>query len=181
MTPNKSLIAMNNVEQRILFIRGQKVMLDSDLAELYQVSTKRLNEQVKRNAKRFPEDFMFKLTLEESTDLLSSRSQFATLKRGQNIKYVPYAFTEHGAVMLAAVLNSPVAVEASIQVVRAFVRLRSILSAHKELAEKLEALEKKTDSQFQVVFELIAKYIKPDKEQESKRIGFTTDRAKSST
>ena len=168
------------IEQRILMLRGQKVMLDSDLAVLYGVTTKRLNEQVKRNLHRFPEDFMFQLDAEETEAL---RSQIATLKtagRGQHRKYFPYAFTEHGAVMLASVLNSPVAIDASIQVVRAFVKLRSILAAHKELAKKLESLEKGTEAKFKVVFDLIAKYLKPKPTDSNKRnqIGFSTDKAK---
>ena len=114
-------------------------MLDSDLAELYGVTTKRLNEQVRRNIDRFPEDFMFRLSIPEADIIIRSRSQIATLKKGQNIKYAPLVFTEHGAVMLASVLNSKIAVEASIKVVRAFVRLRSVLAAHKELAKKLDA------------------------------------------
>jgi len=115
-------------------------MLDSDLAELYQVSTKRLNEQVKRNKRRFPTDFMFQLSVEEAQVL---RSQTATSKgRRGGRRYRPYAFTEHGAVMLATVLNSPVAVQASIQVVRAFVKLRELLSTHRKRAKKLADLEK---------------------------------------
>ena len=118
-------------------------MLDRDLAELYGVPVKRLNEQVKRNSDRFPDDFMFQLTLEEGKALRLSRSQFATLNRGSNLKYRPYAFTEHGTVMLANVLRSPVAVRASIQVVRAFVHLRQMLATNEDLARKIEALERK--------------------------------------
>jgi ORF6N domain len=162
------------VEQRILFIRGQKVMLDSDLGQLYGVSTRVLNQAVKRNLKHFPEDFMFRLTLEEANEILASRSQIVILKRGQNVKYAPYAFSEHGAVMLASVLNSKIAVSASIQVVRAFVRLRSILGAHKELAKKLESLDRKTDRKFKVVFELISKYLKSSENSSKKQIGFKT-------
>lgn len=139
---SEALATVDTVEQHILVIRRQKVMIDADLARIYNVTTRRLNEQVKRNRQRFPEDFMFQLTMEEAKTLLASRSQIATLKRGQNIKYAPYSFTEHGAVMLASVLNSPVAIEASIQVVRAFVRLRTILAVHQEFAQKLEALER---------------------------------------
>jgi hypothetical protein len=165
------------VEERIILIRGKKVMLDSDLAEIYGVNTKRLNEQVKRNRNRFPEDFMFQLTFEEAEAVLVSRSQIATLKRGKNIKYAPYAFTEHGAVMLASVLNSPIAVEASIQVVRAFIRLRSIIAANKELARKLDNLEKRTDTRFKVVFDAIRKLMKaPVKPRQ--RIGFKIDENK---
>src|SRR5947209_3552584 len=125
-TPPDSGLAVDDVSDRIVVIRGRRVMLDADLATLYRVSPKRLNEQVKRNRARFPEDFLIQLTLEEARALVASRSQIATLKRGRNLKYAPYAFTEHGAVMLAAVLNSPVAIDASIQVVRAFVRLRAL-------------------------------------------------------
>jgi hypothetical protein len=106
LVPQK-LISIESVEQRIFLIRGQKIILDADLAQLYGVTTKRLNEQVKRNRNRFPEDFMFRLSSEEGASILDSRSQIATLKRGQNLKYAPYAFTEHGAVMVANVLNSP--------------------------------------------------------------------------
>ena len=124
-------------------IRGQKVILDSDLARIYGVTTKRLNEQVKRNAKRFPSDFLFQLTPTEAESLLRSRSQIATLKRGTNIKYLPYAFTENGAVMAANVLNSPAAVRMSVFVVRAFVQMRDLLGGTKELAKQLADLEKK--------------------------------------
>lgn len=154
-------VDINPIEKRILFIRGCKVLLDSDLATLYGVTTKRLNEQVRRNFKRFPEDFMFQLTFPEVQELLFSRSQIATLKRGQNIKYAPYVFTEHGAVMLASVLNSAIAIKASIQVVRAFVRLRSLLAAHKELAQKLARLERTTNARFQIVFDLIKRDAEP--------------------
>ena len=138
---------------------------------LYGVTTKRLNEQVKRNIDRFPGDFMFQLTKEEYESL---RSQFATLKptgRGRHRKYLPYVFTEHGAVMLANVLNSPVAIRASIQVVRAFIRLREILATHKELARKLDEMEKKYDTQFKVVFEAIRKLMTPPREAR-RPIGF---------
>jgi len=123
-------------------IRGQKVILDSDLAHIYGVPTKRLNEQVRRNAKRFPSDFLFQLTAREVDSL---RSQFATLKsgRGQHRKYLPYAFTENGTVMAANVLNSPAAVRMSVFVVRAFVQMRELLGSTKDLAKQLAALERK--------------------------------------
>jgi hypothetical protein len=120
-------------------IRGEKVILDSDLARLYGVTTKRLNEQVKRNRERFPDDFMFRLTAKESAD---SRSQIATLKRGQNVKYLPNAFTEHGAIMAANVLNSQRAVQISVFVVRAFLKMRVLLGDKREWAKQLAALEK---------------------------------------
>lgn len=160
--------SVETIERRIYLIRGHKVMLDSDLAEIYGVTTKRPNEQVKRNRDRFPEDFMFQFTAEETEELM--RSQFATASK-RNVRFRPYAFTEHGAVMLASVLNSSIAVAASIQVVRAFIRLRSILAAHKELAHKIAAMEKKYDSQFKTVFEAIRQLLEPPR-QPRRRIGF---------
>ena len=160
------------LEQQIFVIRGRRVMLDADLAMLYGVLPKRLNQQVKRNRARFPADFMFQLSVEEAKALLASRSQNATLKRGRNVKYAPFAFTEHGAVMLASVLNSPAAIEASLHVVRAFVRLRELLAGHKELAEKLDALEKKYDHQFKAVFEAIRQLMNPVPRTLGARIGF---------
>jgi len=124
--------------------------LDTDLGRLYGVTTKRLNEQVKRNRERFPDDFMFQLTMEEADRLRRSRSQIATLKRGQNIKYLPYAFTEHGAIMAANVLNSHRAVQMSVFVVRAFIKMRSILTDTRDLARKLAALEKELKGRLDV-------------------------------
>jgi hypothetical protein len=124
-------------------IRGQKVIFDSDLARIYGVTTKRPNEQVKRNAKRFPSDFLFQLTPTEAESLLRSRAQIATLKRGMNIKYLPYAFTENGAIMVASILNTPAAVRMSVFVVRAFVQMRDLLGSTKDLAQQLARLEKK--------------------------------------
>jgi hypothetical protein len=146
-------IVAGPVEGRILFIRGHKVLLDSDLAELYGVSVKRLNEQVKRNAERFPEDFMFRLTADEFKAL---RSQIATSKiaRGGR-RYLPFAFSEHGAIMAASVLNSRRAVEMSVFVVRAFVRLREILATHKRLAAKVSELERRLGTQDERVQEVI--------------------------
>lgn len=175
MASDKPIIPAERIERRILLIRSQKVMLDSDLAELYQVETKVLNQAVKRNLERFPADFMFQLTPEETKSL---RSQIVTSKKGRGgRRYPPRVFTEHGAVMLASVLNSPVAVQASIQVVRAFIRLRGILAAHKELAHKLEELEKKYDKQFKAVFDAIRQLMEPP-EPKRKRIGFKPRRKK---
>jgi ORF6N domain len=132
------------VESRILFIRSRKVLLDSDLAELYQVTVKRLNQQVKRNVERFPEDFMFRLTPEENKVL---RSQIATSNRGRGgRRYLPFVFTEHGAIRAASVLNSPRAVEMSIFVVRAFVRLNEMLASNRELATKVMELDRPEDT-----------------------------------
>jgi hypothetical protein len=145
-------------------------MLDNDLAGLYGVSTKALNQAVKRNLARFPADFMFRLTRTETDEL--NRSQFVTgSQKHRDPRFPPYAFTEHGVVMLASVLNSPVAITASLQVVRAFVRLRSILAEHQELARRLEALEKDTKNNFKAVFELIEKYLKATP-KERRQIGF---------
>ena len=163
------MVLAQRAESRILLVRGHNVMLDSDLAELYRVSTKRLNEQVRRNHDRFPEDFMVQLTPKETEAL---RSQSATSKRGRGgRRYRPYAFTEHGAVMLASILNSPVAIEASIQVVRAFLRLRAIMATHKNLARKLAELERKYDKQFKVLFDAIRELMAPPKKAR-KQIGF---------
>lgn len=139
-----NLLPLETITQRIVVFREQKVLLDSDLATLYGVETRRFNEQVRRNTERFPEDFMFQLTQEEWDSL---RSRFATLKmgRGQHRKYLPYAFTEHGAIMAATVLNSSRAVEVSIYVVRAFVRLREMISSNKELAKRLDELEQRIE------------------------------------
>jgi hypothetical protein len=139
------------VESRIFVLRGQKVILDSDLAELYGVPVKRLNEQVKRNQERFPPDFMFQLSAEE---LSSLRSQNATSKRGGR-RYLPYAFTEHGAIMAATVLNSDRAVEMSVFVVRAFVRLREMLSTNQQLSGKIDELERRLDTHDASIQELI--------------------------
>jgi len=139
-----ALVAIEAIASRIVVLRGERVMLDSDLAALYGVTIKRLNEQVKRNLARFPSDFTFQLTREEWGFL---RSQFATLEagRGQHRKYLPYAFTEHGAIMAAMVLNSPHATEVSVYVVRAFVELRDTLLTHKELAKRLDELESRLE------------------------------------
>jgi hypothetical protein len=144
------MLPLEAITHRIVVVRGQKVLLDSDLAALYDVGTKRFNEAVKRNLTRFPADFMFQLSAEEFAPL---RSQFATLNdagqpagRGRHRKYLPYAFTEHGAIMAASVLNSPRAIEVSMYVVRAFVRLREAALQHKDLAKRLDSLEEKTES-----------------------------------
>ena len=153
--------AVRGIEDRILTIRGSRVMLDSDLAKLYGVTTKRINEQVKRNRRRFPEGFMFQLTLNEASNVLVSRSQIATLKQGQNIKHAPHVFTEHGAIMLASVLNSPTAIQASVFVVRAFVRMRSIIADYAKLVARVDELEQKFDDSFRHVFSAIRGLMTP--------------------
>ena len=153
-----SLVPMEHIERAIIVVRGEKVMLDKELAEIYGVETKVLNQAVKRNFSRFPTDFMFQLTAEEWESL---RSQFVTLKRGEHRKYLPYTFTEHGALMLANVLNSERAAQTSVMVVRAFVKLRQMLASNAELARKLDAMEKKYDAQFRVVFDAIRQLMSP--------------------
>ena len=170
MASKESLIPAERIEQKILFLRGEKVMLDRDLANLYRVSTKVLNQAVKRNLKRFPEDFMFQLNAEEAAEL--SRSQFVTLKRGQNIKYRPYVFTEQGVAMLSSVLHSDRAIEVNIAIMRVFVRLREFVASNKELARKLAELERKNDAQFKVVFDAIRQLMAPPPEPKKGRIGF---------
>lgn len=165
-----SLVPSERIEKRIFAFRGQRVMIDTDLAELYGVTTKRLNEQVRRNIKRFPSDFMFQLTRVEDESL---RSQIATLKggRGQHRKYLAYAFTEQGVAMLSSVLNSERAVQVNIEIMRTFVRLRQLLATNAQLARKLEALEKKYDAQFKVVFDAIRHLMTPP-EPKKRNIGF---------
>ncbi len=184
MPESRSLIPSERIERSILLIRGQKVMLDSDLASLYEVETKRLVEAVKRNIERFPEDFMFQLTWEEAGILRSHfatssphdteplRSQNATLKRGKHLKYRPYAFTEQGVAMLSSVLRSPRAVAVNIEIMRAFVRLRQMLLSHADLARKLDALEKRYDSQFKVVFDALRQLMQPPPAKPKRSIGF---------
>lgn len=171
------LVPVERIEKAILLIRGQKVMLDRDLADLYGVATKVLNQAVRRNLPRFPDDFMFQLTAEEGESL---RSQVVTLKagRGQHRKYLPYAFTEQGVAMLSSVLNSDRAVEVNIAIMRAFVRLREIMSTHKDLARKLAELERKLgqhDEKFAVVFEAIRQLMAPPPARTKPRIGFHQD------
>jgi hypothetical protein len=167
---NHALIPPERIERAILLIRDQKVMLDTDLAELYGVAVKVFNQAVRRNRERFPDDFMFQLTDAEWEAL---RSQIVTSKSGRGgRRYLPYAFTEHGALMAATVLNSPVAIQVSIQVVRSFVHLRQLMVNHAELARKLDALEKKYDAQFKVVFDAIRKLMAPPPEPKRGRIGF---------
>ncbi len=172
---NLSIIPAERIERRIILLRGQKVLLDFDLAGLYEVETRALNQAVQRNLERFPEDFMFQLTREEAEQVLRSqivilndettgnaqkkqgslRSQIVTLKRGQHLKYAPYAFTEQGVAMLSSVLRSPRAVLVNIAIMRTFVQLRQMLASNAGLARKLAALEAKYDEQFKIVFDAI--------------------------
>ena len=164
-----------NITPLILTIRGRRVILGADLAALYQVPTKRLNEQVKRNAERFLKSSCLSFTKAEAEELRASRSQFATLKRGQNIKYLPRVFTEHGALMAANVLNSPQAVAMSVAMVKAFgFRLRQMVLSVEDLARKVDAMEKKYDAQFKAVFDAFRQLMTPP-DPPRRKIGFKTD------
>ena len=160
MASNQSVIPVERIEKAILLIRNQKVILDTDLATLYGVDTKVLVQAVKRNIDRFPQDFMFQLSQEEFAIL---RSQSVTSSDWGGRRYPPYAFTEQGVAMLSSVLRSSRAIRVNIEIMRAFIRLRQILASHVELARKLDALEKKYDAQFKVVFEAIRKLMVPPK------------------
>lgn len=166
------VVKAGKIEQRILLIRGEKVIIDSDLAEFYGVTTKRLNEQVKRNKDRFPEDFMFQLSKEEKAEVVANCDHLSKLKYS---KTLPYAFTEHGTIMAANMLNSKTAIEMSIFLVRAFVKLRETISQHKELARKINQLEHKLtdhDGQIQILIQAIRQLINPDPPPKKRRIGF---------
>jgi hypothetical protein len=170
--PYKTQPAPTRIELLIYTIRGLRVMLDSDLAKIYGVTTIRLNEQFRRNRKRFPEDFAFQLASEEFADL---RSQFAISSLHGGRRYLPWVFTEHGALMLGNILNSKTAVEASVRVVRAFVLMREQLTATKELAQKLGELESRVsghDESIQNLFEAIRQLIEPPLPEDRKQIGF---------
>jgi hypothetical protein len=170
VNPPAISVPLDRIERSILLIRGEKVMLDADLAELYGVETKALNQAVKRNPERFPEDFMFRLTQAEAEEL--NRSQIVTgSQKHRDPRFPPYAFTEHGVLMLANVLNSERAALTSVQIVRAFVRLRQMLASNSELARKLAALEKKYDAQFKIVFDAIRQLMTPPEPKRSE-IGF---------
>ncbi len=166
----KALIPVELIEKKILLIRGEKVMLDADLAELYQVETFNLNKAVKRNIDRFPQDFMFQLIKQEADSLRFQIGMSKTEGRGGR-RYLPYVFTEHGVAMLSTVLNSEIAVKVNIEIMRAFVRLRQMLASNAELARKLDALEKKYDAQFKVVFDAIRQLMTPPVTKKRK-IGF---------
>ena len=166
-----SLIPLERIQLSILIIRSERVILDTDLALLYGVATKRLNEQVRRNRKRFPEDFVFQLSKAEKDEVVANCDHLQKLKFSSTL---PYAFTEHGAIMAANVLNSDRAVEASVQVVRAFVQLRNLVSSHKEIAAELAKVEvhvAKHDKEIRLIFEAIRQLMMPSAKKPS-RIGF---------
>jgi phage regulator Rha-like protein len=169
----QELIPLERIEQKIFLIRGLRVMLDTDLAEMYGVEVKQLKRQVRRNIDRFPSDFMFELSKDEYHAL---RCQFGTLKRGTHSKYLPYAFTEQGVAMLSSVLNSSRGIQVNIAIMRVFVKLREILSAHKELAYKLTELERRIEKhggEIRSIFKAIRQLMAPP-EKPRRRIGFNT-------
>ncbi len=162
----------HTITEKIYFIRGQKVMLDRDLAEMYDVPTKALKQAVKRNIERFPEDFMFALTKQEAEEI--SRSQNVTLKQGENIKYLPFAFTEHGVLMLSSVLKTKRAVQVNIQIMRVYAKMRELLVTHKDILLKLEVIEKKVyknEEDISIVFNHLKQLIAQPKTRKE-RIGF---------
>ena len=172
MAKSKALVKVGTIQQRILLIRGEKVIIDADLADAYGVPTRRLNEQVKRNRERFPEDFMFQLSADEKAEVIANCDHLDKLKFS---KALPHAFTEHGAIMVASILNSPKAIEVSVFVVRAFVQLREVIAGHKELARKMAQLERKLgdhDEQIMVLVEAIKQLMDPKPPPKTRRIGF---------
>ena len=163
------VVSSEPIEQRIFLIRGHRVLLDSDLADLYEVTTKQLNQQVRRNRGRFPKDFMFQLTAQEADRL---RSQFVTSNIGRGgRRYAPLVFTERGVAMLSSVLNSERAIRVNITIMRAFVRMRQLVAVHADLLRKVEALERKYDVQFKIVFNAIRRLMAPPAKPKG-RIGF---------
>ena len=176
MAKSKAIVEVGNIRQRILLIRGEKVIIDADIAEAYGVTTKALNQAVRRNADRFPPDFMFRLTKEEKLEVVTNCDHL------QNLKFSPvnpFVFTEHGAIMAASVLNSTKAIEVSVFVVRAFVQLRQTIAGHKELARKIAKLERKLsdhDDQILILVEAIKQMMDPKPLPKKRRIGFHSDR-----
>jgi hypothetical protein len=171
---NTSIIPAERIEGRILLIRDEKVMLDSDLAELYEVETKYLIRTMKRNIERFPSDFMFQLTMPEFEIL---RCQFGTSSSDHwgGRRYPPYAFTEYGVAMLSGILNSPRAIQVNIEIMRAFSRLRRMLATHSDLDKKMQQLEKKYDAQFKVVFDAIRELMNPAELPTKGKIGYLSE------
>ena len=167
-----ALLAVEAIAGRIIVLRGERVLLDADLAVLYGVRTKVLNQAIKRNADRFPEDFVFRLTPEEKTEVVTNCDHLVRLKFSYAL---PYAFSEHGAIMAANVLNSTRAIQTSVHVVRAFVRLRQMISTNKELARRLDELEARYDRQFKAVFDAIRELMTPPEPPKKRRIGFISD------
>ena len=168
MAGSQSIVPTERIERAILYIRGEKIMLDRDLAELYGVETRALVQAVRRNRERFPQDFMFQIAREELRGL---RSQIVISKGRGGLRRLPYAFTEQGVAMLSSVLKSKRAAAVNVEIMRAFVRLRSLLASHADLSRKLDALEARYDSQFKIVFDAIRELMTPP-EPKRRRLGF---------
>jgi hypothetical protein len=167
-----NLITVGEIEKRIYFIRGVKVMLDRDLAELYEVETRVLNQAVRRHIKRFPEDFMFQLTKTEFNNLISQ----IVISSWGGVRKMPLAFTEQGVAMLSGILNSDRAIEVNIQIMRAFVKLRHMILGNDELKRELDELRKQTDERFQIVFAILDKLV-PEDEESKRKIGYIESKA----
>ena len=173
MSTNETMVPLEQIQQTILLLRGQKVLLDADLARLYGVKTKALVQAVKRNIDRFPADFMFQL---DQGELRTLRSHIVTSSQWGGRRYPPYAFTEQGVAMLSSVLRSPRAIRVNIEIMRTFVRIRGLLLSHQSLARKLETMERKYDTRFRVVFDAMRQLMKPPGEEDTPAaIGFHTD------
>jgi hypothetical protein len=176
MPQKKAIVPVGKIEQRILLIRGEKVIVDTHLAEFYGVPTKRLNEQVKRNKARFPDDFMFQLSAKEKTEVVANCDHLSKLKYS---KTLPYAFTEHGSIMAASVLNSKRAVEVSVYIVRAFVKIRLMIAENKELSRKIVQIERHLTEHDEQIIELIKaikQLLKPKPPPKKRRIGYHADK-----
>lgn len=172
MAEDKSIISIGKIENRILLIRGEKVIIDADLAEFYSVATKRLNEQVKRNANRFPNDFMLQLTKDEKSKVVANCDHLEKLKYSKSL---PYAFTEHGAIMAASVLNTRRAIEVSVFIVRAFIKMRQFIAGQKELQRKISLIENRLTEHDEQIFELVSlikQLLNPKPPPKKRRIGF---------
>lgn len=169
MKRRKIIIPNETITDKIYLVRGQKVMLDKDLAELYGVETKRLKEQVRRNKYRFPESFMFELTVDEYTAL---RSQIATLKRGKHSKYLPFAFTEHGILMLSSVLNSELAIKMSVHIIETFVQLRKLANNYEEIITKIQQMDSRYSEQFSEIYEVLQRLLEKPIEEPRQKIGY---------
>ncbi|MBU3965701.1 ORF6N domain-containing protein [Patescibacteria group bacterium] len=174
------IVPEERIEHKIFFIRGKKVMFDKDLAELYGVETRTLNQAVRRNIKRFPSDFMFQLDKKELEIWQSQflRSQFVTLKRGQHIKYSPYVFTEQGVAMLSSVLNSGRAIQVNIQIMRTFTKLREMIASNQQMRVKIEQMEKKYDKKFKIVFDALRQFLDDGRDESVRKIGFKAEKSK---
>jgi len=176
MSEKKAIVPVGKIEQRILLIRGEKIIVDADLAEFYGVPTKRLNEQVKRNKARFPDDFMFQLSAEEKSEVVANCDHLLKLKYS---KTLPYAFTEHGSIMAASVLNSQRAVEVSVYIVRAFVKIRRMIAENKEMSRKIVQIERHLADHDEQIIELvkaIKQLLKPEPPPKKRCIGFHADK-----